>query len=160
MVKFLDAGLRHLANVVKKEFSIDIAETSGAGAAGGMGYGMRVFLGSSIQMGIETVLDTVNFNDQVKNADCVFSGEGKIDTQSLRGKVVIGIARRTKRAKVPLIALVGAIGDDIEAAYEEGVSAIFCINRRGEDFAQPGLCAKANLALAMRNILRLLKAAA
>ena len=163
MVKFLDAGLRHLAEVVKREFSAgnevyaDIAESAGAGAAGGMGYGMRVFLGSSVQMGIEAVLDTVNFDELVKGADCVFSGEGKIDIQSLRGKVVMGIAKRTKQAKVPLIAIVGAIDDGIEAIYDTGVSAIFCINRRAEDFANLGPCAKSNLALAMRNIMGLLK---
>jgi glycerate kinase len=156
-VKFLDAGLRHLAEIVKREFSLDIAETAGAGAAGGMGYGMKAFLGSSLQPGIETVLDTVNFNELLKDADCVFSGEGKIDTQSLRGKTVIGIARRAKKANVPLIVVAGAVGDGIEAVYDEGVSAIFCINRRVEDFAQPDLCAKDNLAFTMRNILRLLK---
>ena len=155
MVKLLDSGLRHLAEVVKKQYSIDIAETAGAGAAGGLGYGMQVFLGSRVQMGIETVLDTVNFDELLKGADCVFSGEGKIDTQSLRGKVVIGIARRTKKANVPLVAVAGAIDDGIEAAYEEGVSAIFCINRRADDFANPGHCAKSNLAFAMNNIMRL-----
>jgi glycerate kinase len=158
MVQFLDAGLRHLAEVVKKEFSLDIAKTAGAGAAGGMGYGMMVFLDSSVQMGIETVLDTVNFNELLKDADCVFSGEGKIDSQSLRGKVVTGIARRTKKANVPLIAVVGAVDSGIEAAYDAGVTAVFCINRRMDDFSHPGLCAKNNLALTMKEILRFQKA--
>ena len=157
MVKFLDAGLRHLAEVVKKEFSLNIAETAGAGAAGGMGYGMQVFLGSKVQMGIEAVLDTVNFDELVKGADCVFSGEGKIDTQSLRGKVVIGIARRTKKANVPLIAVVGDIGDNIEPAYDMGVSAIFSINRVAVDFPKAQPRAKSDLALTMRNIMRFLK---
>ena len=157
MVKFLDAGLRHLAEIVKKEFSLDTAMTAGAGAAGGMGYGMKVFLGSAVQMGIETVLDTVNFDELVKGADCVFSGEGKIDTQSLRGKVVIGIARRTKKANVPLIAVVGDIGDDIESAYDMGVSAIFSINRLAVDFSKAQLRAKSDLSLTMKNIMRFLK---
>jgi glycerate kinase len=158
MVKLLDAGLRHLSEVVKSELSLGIAQTSGAGAAGGMGYGMRVFLDSSLQMGIETVLDAVNFDELLKGADCVFSGEGKIDTQSLRGKVVIGIARRTKKANVPLIAVVGAMDKDIDSVYEEGVSAVFCINHHADDFSQPGLCAKSNLAAAMKNILRFQRA--
>jgi glycerate kinase len=159
MVKFLDAGLRHLSEVVKRELSLDIAGTAGAGAAGGMGYGMRVFLDSSLQMGIETVLDAVKFDELLEGADCVFSGEGKIDTQSLRGKVVIGIARRTKKANVPLIAVVGAMEKDIDRVYEEGVCAIFCINHHADDFNQPGLCAKSNLAVTMKNILRFQKAA-
>jgi glycerate kinase len=146
--------LRHLAEVVKSDFSLDIAETAGAGAAGGMGYGMKAFLDSSLQPGIETVLDTVNFDELLKDADCVFTGEGKIDSQSLRGKAVIGIARRTKKANVPLIAVVGTIGDGIEAVYDEGVSAIFCINRCADDFARPELFAKDNLAFTMKNIMR------
>jgi len=157
MVNLLDAGLRHLAEVVKKELLLDIANTPGAGAAGGMGYGMKVFLNSSLRMGIETVLDTVNFDELVKGADCVFTGEGKIDAQSLRGKAVIGIARRTKKAKVPLVALAGAVNDDLEAVYDAGVSTVFCINKSADDFMQPELCAKSNLAFTMKNILRLHK---
>jgi glycerate kinase len=158
MVKILDAGLRHLAEVVKNELSLDIALTAGAGAAGGMGYGMKVFLDSGLQMGIETVLDTVKFDELLKGADCVFSGEGKIDTQSLRGKVVVGIARRTKRAKVPLIAIVGTADKDIDSVYEEGVTAVFCINRHAGDFNKPWLCAKSNLAATMKDILHFQRA--
>lgn len=158
MAAFLDSGLRHLADVVKKEFALDMAETAGAGAAGGMGYGMKVFLDSSLRMGIETVLDTVNFNELLKGADCVFSGEGTIDAQSLRGKVITGIARRTKAAHVPLIAVTGAIDDGIDTLYDAGVTALFCINRRADDFSRPGLCAQSNLSMTMKNILRLQKA--
>ncbi|MCL2128322.1 MAG: glycerate kinase, partial [Treponema sp.] len=129
----------------------------GAGAAGGMGYGMKVFLNSSLRMGIETVLDTVNFDGLLKGSSVVFSGEGKIDRQSLRGKAVIGIARRAKKAGVPLVVLAGAVDDGIEEAYEEGVSAVFCINRRASDFSRPEMCAKGNLALAMDNILRIMQ---
>jgi glycerate kinase len=84
----------------------------------------------------------------------VFSGEGKIDTQSLRGKVVMGIAKRTKKAGVPLIAVVGDIGDGIEAAYDQGVSAIFSINRVAVDYAHAKPRAKDDLRLTMENILR------
>jgi glycerate kinase len=157
MVKLLDGGLRHLAEVLKKELALDIAETPGAGAAGGMGYGMKAFLNSNLKMGIETVLDMVHFDEILKGASCVFSGEGKIDSQSLRGKAVSGIARRTKKARIPLIVVTGAIDDGIEATYGEGVSAVFCINRRAEDFVRPELCAKNNLAFTMDNIMRLLK---
>lgn len=154
MVQSLDAGLRHLAEVVKADLRLDLAQMPGAGAAGGMGYGMKVFLGSALQMGIETVLDTVHFDDLLKRADMVFSGEGKIDTQSLRGKVVIGIAKRTQKAGVPLIAVVGDIGDDIDAAYEKGVSAIFSINRVAVDYPAAKLRAKSDLRLTMENIMR------
>ncbi|GMO39430.1 MAG: glycerate kinase [Termitinemataceae bacterium] len=157
MVKRLDSGLKHLAEIVQHDMLLeDAAEIPGAGAAGGMGFGMKIFFGSKLQMGIETVLDTVQFDKLLKNADIVFSGEGKIDTQSLRGKVVIGIARRTKKAGVPLFAVVGDIGDNIESAYTEGVSAIFSINRVAIPFIEARRRAKTDLALTMDTIMRVI----
>lgn len=150
----LDNGLRHIAEVIKTDLHKDVSMLKGAGSAGGMGGGMTAFFHSKLQMGIETVLDTVNFDETVRDADLVFSGEGKIDSQSIRGKVVIGVARRTKKANVPLVAVVGDIGDEIEAAYEEGVSAIFSINRVAVDFKVAQVRAKDDLALTMDNIMR------
>ena len=112
----------------------------------------------TLQMGIETVLDTVGFDKLLEGADMVFSGEGKLDAQSLLGKVVIGVARRAKRAGVPLVAVVGDIGDNIEAAYGMGVSAVFSINRAAQPFAESRFHAGENLALTMENIARLLAA--
>ncbi|MEG0878265.1 MAG: glycerate kinase [Oscillospiraceae bacterium] len=153
MVRLLDDGLMHIAKVIKSDLGQDVAQLKGAGAAGGMGCGMVAFLGSRLQMGIETVLDTVGFNALLKDADMVFSGEGKIDSQSMRGKVVIGVARRTKKANVPLVAIVGDIGDNIEAAYAEGVSAVFSINRVAVEYKHAKLRAKSDLALTMDNLL-------
>ncbi len=110
-------------------------------------------------MGIETVLDTVSFNSLLNGADLVFSGEGKIDFQSLRGKVVIGVARRTKKMGVPLIAVVGDIGDNIEDIYNEGVSAVFSINRVAVPFSEAKLRSKSDLALTMDNIMRFISTA-
>lgn len=154
MVQILDANLAHLAEVVKKDLDKDIINLAGAGAAGGMGGGMVAFFNSRLQMGIETVLDTVQFDSLLKNADIVFSGEGKIDFQSLRGKVVIGVARRTKKEGVPLIAIVGDIGDNIDGAYNEGVSAIFSINRVAVPYKEAKLRSKSDLALTMDNLMR------
>lgn len=156
-VKRLDSGLRRLAEIVERDLRKDASLMPGAGAAGGMGYGMNVFFDSKLQMGIETVLDTVRFDELVKDADYVFSGEGKIDTQSLRGKVVIGIARRTKKAGVPLIAVVGDIGDNIEEAYDTGVSAVFSINRVAVDYSRAKPRAKSDLALTVENIMRFIR---
>ena len=96
MVKELDAGLRHLGEVIKRDLGRDLTTVPGGGAAGAMGVGMMAFFHSTLQMGIETVLDTVAFDDMIGDADYIFTGEGKLDTQSLRGKVVIGVARRAK----------------------------------------------------------------
>ena len=149
-VEVLDQGLRHLAKVM----ATGDEYAPGSGAAGGLGYGMRAFLGDQLQMGIKTLLDTVHFDEVVKGARMVFSGEGKIDSQSIRGKVVIGVARRTKAAGVPLIAVVGDIGDNIEEAYDKGVSAIFSINRVAVPYKEAKLRAENDLRLTMENIMR------
>lgn len=115
---------------------------------------MVAFFGSTLQMGIETVLDTVGFDKLLEGADMVFSGEGKLDAQSLLGKVVIGVARRAKRAGVPLVAVVGDIGDNIEAAYDMGVSAVFSINRVAVPFREAKPRSKSDLALTMDNLMR------
>lgn len=156
MVEYLDGQLSAIARTVGRELGRDVADLPGAGAAGGMGGGMVAFLGSRLQMGIETVLDTVGFDRLVSDADLVLSGEGKIDTQSLRGKVVIGVARRCKKHGVPLVALVGDIGDDIENAYEEGVSAVFSTNRVAVDFSVARTRSKSDMALTVDNLMRFL----
>ena len=120
MVARLDAGLQNLADVVRRDTGKEILDLPGAGAAGGMGGGMAALLGAQMQMGIETVLDTVGFNAMLDGAEMVFTGEGKLDTQSLRGKVVLGVAHRAQKAGVPVVAVVGDIGDHIEQVYEQG----------------------------------------
>jgi glycerate kinase len=158
VVKELDEGLRHLDQILQKDLKLSLAEIKGAGAAGGMGCGMVAFFGSTLQMGIETVLDTVQFDELLKDADYVFSGEGKIDTQSIRGKVVIGIAKRTKKANVPLIAFVGDIGDGIEEAYDLGVSGIFSINRVAVEYKDAKKRAREDMYLTVDNLMRYMKA--
>lgn len=158
MVKELDAGLKALSAVVEKTIGKDISQIPGAGAAGAMGAGMVAFFGSELQMGIQTVLDTVKFDDILSEDAYVFTGEGKLDSQSLRGKVVIGIAGRTKQYNVPLIAIVGGAEDaEIDKAYEMGVTAAFSINRLPQDFSISSKRSKENLSYTMDNILRLLK---
>ncbi len=157
MVVRLDAGLCHMAEIVKRDLGADILELPGSGAAGGMGGGMVAYFGSRLEMGIETVLNTVGFNDLIQGADLVFSGEGKIDFQSLRGKVVIGVARRTRQFGIPLVAIVGDIGDNIEGAYDEGITGIFSINRVAVPFKEAKPRAKADLALTMDNLMRFVK---
>ncbi len=150
----LDKGLRHISQIIKADLDLDVSQLKGAGAAGGMGGGMVAFFNSQLQMGIETVLDTVNFDSLAKDADMVFSGEGKIDSQSIRGKVVIGVANQTKKLNVPLVAIVGDIGDDIDEAYDKGVTAIFSINRVAVDFKLAKTRAKEDLALTMENLMK------
>lgn len=129
MAERLDAGLRHLASVVLRDLHVDILDMRGAGAAGGMGGGAVAFLGGTLQMGIETILDAVQFEKHLNDADLVLTGEGKFDEQSLRGKVVIGVSRRAKLAQVPVLAFAGSLTEDTSKAYAQGVTAAFSINR-------------------------------
>ena len=156
-VAMLDAGLAHLAEVVRRDAGVAIANIPGAGAAGGMGAGMVAFFGSRLQMGIDTVLEAVRFDELLQEADLVLSGEGKIDTQSLRGKVVIGVARRAQKYGVPLVAVVGDIGDGIEAAYDCGICGIFSINRVAVPYKEARLRASRDLELTMDNLLRFVR---
>jgi glycerate kinase len=157
MVKILDANMQKLAKVIERDCKIDVQAIAGSGAAGGMGGGMAAFFGSQLQMGIETVLETVNFDKLLTKADLVLTGEGKIDGQSLRGKVVIGVARRAKKVNVPVVAIVGDIGDDVEGAYNEGVSAIFSINRLAIDFKAAKPRAPHDMEKTMDNLMRFIK---
>jgi glycerate 2-kinase len=157
MVLKLDEGLTHLASVIKNQLNVDVSMIPGGGAAGAMGAGMVAFFNSRLQMGIETILDLVGFDRLIKDADLIFTGEGKIDSQSLQGKVPIGVARRAKQAGVDVVAVVGTIGNDIDAAYDLGISAIFSINPEPVPFEIAKLKSKENLAMTMDNIMRILK---
>lgn len=158
MVKMLDDKMRVLAEVMKRDCGVDVQSIPGSGAAGGMGGGMAAYFKSRLQMGIETVLETVHFDELLDGTDFVYTGEGKIDGQSLRGKVVIGVARKAKKKGVKVIAIVGDIGDDIENAYSEGVTGIFSINRVAVPYKEAKVRAKSDLRLTLDNLLRYQKA--
>ena len=157
MVEELDEGVKHLSRVIERDLGIFVADVPGAGAAGAMGAGMIAFFHSRLQRGIETVLDTVRFDEIISDADMIFTGEGKIDTQSLRGKVVIGVGKRAKKQKVPVTVIVGGAEPDIDAAYDMGVTAIFPINRLPLDFSVSRQYSEQNMTLTADNILRLMR---
>ena len=128
-VKSLDAGLRHFGDVIRSQYGLDVSAMPGAGAAGGMGAGCVALLGGMIQSGIDAVLDVTGFDRQLEGADLVITGEGRIDSQSADGKVVSGVARRTRTKGIPLIAIAGGIADSAGAVYDIGVSAMFSTDR-------------------------------
>ena len=158
MVARLDAGLRHLGQVAARCLGRDFSHLPGAGAAGGLGFGMAAFCGAQLRMGIDAVLDAVGFDSLLPGTDVVFTGEGKIDSQSARGKVVSGVAARCRKAGVPVVAVVGQIGQGFEGMYQQGLTAVFSINRAAQPFAESRFHAGENLALTMENIARLLAA--
>lgn len=156
MVQRLDAGLAHYARCLARDVGVDVLSLPGGGAAGGLGAGAVAFLGARLTSGISAVLDTVGFDEELRDADLVFTGEGKLDSQSLRGKVVCGVARRAQRAGVPVVAVVGDVGENVDAVYTQGVTAVFSTNRVAVPYSQARLRAGHDLVETMDNILRLL----
>ena len=126
-LEFLDSNLSHYATKIKATIGIDVAQIPGAGAAGGTGAGLMAFLKGKLVNGIELILQTIKIEEFIKQADLVFTGEGKIDGQTLHGKTISGIAAMAKKHDVPVIVLTGKIGEGIEEIYNIGVSAVFSI---------------------------------
>ena len=158
MVRLLDAQLVSLDDTLSRELGAKVATLPGAGAAGAMGAGAAAFFGASLNPGIETVLDTVRFEERVVGVDFVITGEGKLDSQSLRGKVVIGVARRAKRLGVPVFAVVGDVGEDIDEIYREGVSAVFSINHLAIPVSEAKKRSAFDYRLTIENFFRALRA--
>ncbi|MHC1735286.1 MAG: glycerate kinase [Erysipelotrichaceae bacterium] len=153
----LDQGLRHLAKRIEDDLKHDVSSIPGAGAAGGMGAGMVAFFHSSLQSGIETILDVAKFDELVQGCDLVITGEGQIDAQSLRGKVPIGVAKRAKKAGVSVLCIVGSIGEGLDEAYELGITSIFSINPQPLDFSIAKTRAVENLTITVENFARLFR---
>ncbi len=158
MVRALDAELGSLDETLVRELGASVADIPGAGAAGAMGAGAIAFFGAKLNPGIETVLDTVHFEERIAGADFVITGEGRLDSQSLRGKVVIGVSRRAKLAGIPVFAVVGDVGDDINEAYSLGVSAIFSTNHLAIPFSEAKPRSKKDYRLTIENLFRALAA--
>ena len=154
----LEAGIQTMAEVILRDLKADVANVPGAGAAGGLGAGLLAFLGAELKPGIDLLLDTCGFDEMLQGCDIVLTGEGKIDWQSARGKVPVGIARRAKKANVPCIALCGAIGDGAEAVYGQGITAIFSAVRGASDFDTIKKTCHEDLAILADSVIRLLLA--
>jgi glycerate kinase len=123
-IEELDSGLRRL---VERTALDDLANAPGAGAAGGLGFGMMAFFGATLRPGIDIIIDVTKLRDRLVGADLCITGEGKLDGQSLGGKTPIGVAHLCKELGIPCVALAGTIGPGAEAATEAGVTSFFSI---------------------------------
>jgi len=157
MVRFLDAQLESLNEAMITSLDKHVADVPGSGAAGAMGAGAVAFFGAKLQSGIETVLNTVHFEERVEGADLIITGEGKLDAQSLQGKVVSGVAQRAKALNIPAIAIVGDICDHIEAVYQMGISAVFSTNRLAITFSEAKPRSKRDYTDTLSNLMRLIR---
>ncbi len=127
MVTRLDAALSHYADVIHRDLGIDVRDDPGAGAAGGLGMGLMVFLKAEGIPGIDIVIQSTGLVEDLKDADLVFTAEGRIDSQTAYGKAPIGIAQKAKQFGLPVIALAGEVADDYRAVYQQGIDAVFSI---------------------------------
>jgi len=127
MMPFLDENLKHFSNILKKDLDIDIANTPGSGAAGGLGGGALAFLNATLSKGAEIVINSVKLDEAVKDADFVITGEGRMDFQTQYGKTPIAVAKVARKYDVPCIALVGQIGTGTECLFDLGIVSMFSI---------------------------------
>ncbi len=170
-VEILEEGLARLAEVVRTRLSVpagkgetgpgqDLALLPGAGAAGGLGFGLMAFLGAEMRPGIEVVMEAVGFDDLLASCRLAITGEGRVDGQTAHGKTVIGVARRAGERKVPVLVLAGEIAPGAEALHRSGVTAMISIARgplaREESLRRAGpllSSASREVALLLRSLL-------
>lgn len=126
-VQQLDAALSHFADHCAKVLPKDVRDEPGSGAAGGLGFAAKAFLGAQFRAGVEVVAELVGLDAAVRGADLVLTGEGRFDAQTLRGKTPFGVARIAQRHNVPVIVIVGTLGDGYEQMYAHGVDAAFAL---------------------------------
>ena len=126
MVKRLDEGMASLAKVIAEKYAIDIVPVAGAGAAGGMGGAFYAFLGATLKKGIDMVLDAIDFDTTIQDADLVITGEGKVDFQTAKGKTAAGVLSRAKKQHIPVIAIGGCV-EMCDSLVQMGFAGIYPI---------------------------------
>ena len=126
-VQQLDAALGHFADHCARALGKDVRDEPGSGAAGGLGFAAKAFLGAQFRAGVEVVADLVGLDAAVEGADLVITGEGRFDAQTLRGKTPFGVARIAKRHNVPVFVIAGTLGEGYEQMYAHGVDAAFAL---------------------------------
>lgn len=123
-VKKLERGMEIYSHAVKEAVGKDFSQKPGAGAAGGMGFALMAFLGAQIKSGIDTVLDLIDFDEKIKSASLVITGEGRMDDQSVCGKVPYGVGMRCRKYNIPCVAVVGGLLEGYEKIYDSGIKSV------------------------------------
>jgi glycerate kinase len=152
MVEQLDGCLRHYSEVIARDLGRKVGEVPGSGAAGGMGAAMLAFLDGRLRPGSEIVTEAIGLDAALADADLVITGEGRIDSQSIRGKTPIGVARVAQARGVPVIGLGGCLANDSAIVHQHGIDAVFCAVRKACTVEEALLDAAFNVRSAARNI--------
>lgn len=155
IVRILDDALRHYSAIIKEQLGKDVAQTPGAGAAGGLGAGLLVFTNAQMRRGVDIIIEYTNLHEIIKKADYVFTGEGGIDFQTEFGKTPYGVAQVAKSENKKIIAIAGYLGKDIETLYDM-FDAIFGIMPGVMTMPEAIKTATKNIERTTENIIRLL----
>jgi glycerate kinase len=127
MVEQLDAALLHFAGIANRDLDADVKDVPGAGAAGGLGAGLMAFLGAQLRPGVDIVLETVGLESKLDGADLVITGEGCLDHQTVYNKAPIGVAAMASRRGIPVVAIVGSLGERYTEVHDHGIEAAAAI---------------------------------
>jgi glycerate kinase len=157
VVEQLDANLRLYADVIARDLGEHVADVPGAGAGGGIGAGMMVFLGGRLRPGSEIVTAAVGLDAALADADLVVTGEGRIDSQTIHGKTPIGVARVALRHGVPVVAIAGSLAPGAAVVHEHGIDAVFGSVSRPCTVEEAMAGAAVNVRCAARNIAAILR---
>ena len=159
IVEILDSGLQSFAEVVKAALGKDTAAVPGTGAAGGLGYAFLTFLNSTLESGISIILKEIKLEDDIRDADFVITGEGKLDFQTAMGKAPIGVAKLAKKYQKKVIAFAGGTTKDAIRCNDEGIDAFFSILSlpMTVEEAMENSTAKSNLISTTVQVFRLIK---
>ncbi|QCA16868.1 glycerate 2-kinase [Citrobacter freundii] len=123
----LDRNLSHFADIIKKSLRVDVKNVPGAGAAGGMGAALMAFLGAELRSGIEIVTQALNLEEHIHDCTLVVTGEGRLDSQSIHGKVPVGVASVAKKYHKPVIGIAGSLTRDVGVVHQYGIDAVFSV---------------------------------
>lgn len=127
MITRLDTALEHYAHLIARDLDVEVLTLAGGGAAGGMGAALYAFCGAQLRRGIEIVTDALHLDACVADADLVITGEGRIDSQTIHGKVPVGVAKVAKRYHKPVIGIAGSLTPDVGVVHEHGLDAVFSV---------------------------------
>lgn len=159
MVQQLDQALNHYADVIARDLKVEVKNIPGAGAAGGLGAAFAGFLKAELKSGIGIITKLLKLEEKIEDADLVITGEGRIDHQSINGKVPVGVAAVAKRHNIPVIGIAGSLGQDIHVVYDYGLDAVFSVLNKIcslPEALEPATAAM-NLEITARNIAATLK---
>ena len=152
MIGELDRNLAHYAEVIKKSLRVDVKDVPGSGAAGGMGAALMAFLGAELLSGIEIVTQALNLEEHIHDCTLVVTGEGRLDSQSIHGKVPVGVASVAKKYHKPVIGIAGSLTRDVGIVHQYGIDSVFSVLNRIGSLEEAFRDAADNIYLTSRNV--------